>query len=69
MASSVSGTTDVSKLAQTQESQSTAKVSKQNSNDSGANPQDTVRISSQARAAQQASQTHGAHADQSSGNK
>jgi hypothetical protein len=71
MASSVVGTTDVPKVAQIQENQSATKVSKQNSNNSGANPQDTVIISSQARAAQQAgeSQHNGVDADQSNGKK
>ncbi|HEY6464678.1 MAG TPA: hypothetical protein VIY69_01725 [Candidatus Acidoferrales bacterium] len=71
MASSVSGTTDVQKVAHVQENQNAPKVSKQSSNNSAANPQDTVTISSQARAAQQSSQTqhNGAHAEQGGGKK
>lgn len=57
MASSVSGTTDVPKVTQVQENQSSPKVAKQATNTNSANPQDTVTISSQARAAQQADQT------------
>lgn len=71
MASSVSGTTDVPKVAQVQENQSSSKVAKQTANTNSANPQDTVTISSQARATQQAGQTpqDKPDADQNAGNK
>lgn len=56
MASSVAGTTDVAKVSQVQENQRAPKVTKQNSKNNGTNPEDTVTISSQAHAAQHASE-------------
>jgi len=69
MASTIAGTTSVPKTPQVQESHSSRKVSRQSSNSSAANPEDTVTISSQARAAQQASQAQHNHSDAEQGNR
>jgi hypothetical protein len=64
MASTVAGPTDVSKASQVQENQSAPKAPKQPPHNA-ASPQDSVTISSEARAAQQAShaQQNGADAE------
>lgn len=58
MANPIAGATSAPQPAQVQQAQSVPKIVKQSANAGNAAPQDTVTISSQAHAAQQASQSH-----------
>lgn len=58
MANPVGGATNAPRVAQVEQTQSVSKVAKQSAKARTAAPQDTVTISAQARATQQASHAH-----------